>query len=138
MVKPFRYPSGSDRLTTGDENTMLVVGTSCSRNFSTRPSSSSTECATTFRMKASPPATETNRRILSFGEAPFTPTGRRAVAFRGSQVSHSLGLRLLAGETHSAQQILEARVAPERLKTRIEVHVGHEPGVLLVCLFQPG
>jgi hypothetical protein len=50
-------PIFNSRRSTGEENTMLVVGTPKSSNFSTTWPSSLTLAATTFMMNASPPAT---------------------------------------------------------------------------------
>src|ERR1035437_9192865 len=51
------YSTRSARRATGDENTMLVVGTPKSSSFSTTRPNSSTLSATTFKMNASPPVT---------------------------------------------------------------------------------
>jgi hypothetical protein len=51
------YPARNARRATGDENTMLVVGTPKSSSFSTTRPNSVTLPATTFKMNASPPAT---------------------------------------------------------------------------------
>src|ERR1035438_7967639 len=51
------YLTRSARRPTGDENTMLVVGTPKSSSFSTTRPNSVTLSATTFKMNASPPAT---------------------------------------------------------------------------------
>src|ERR1035437_1938813 len=51
------YSTLSARRATGDENTMLVVGTPKSSNFSTTRPNSSTLSATSFKTNASPPAT---------------------------------------------------------------------------------